>query len=257
MIRSTVEKLTRRLSFRRRLPSDLGHNPIWVSPSAGLRFLFGRMKDTDPALFNLVREFVHRDNIVWDVGANVGVFAFSAAHLAGSDGLVVALEPDGWLVQLLRKSARGQPASSAHVHVIPAAVAQAVDLGAFQIAARSRAASSLKGFGSTQTGGIAEEQIVVTVSLDWLSERYSAPDVLKIDVEGAELEVLRGAEALLERKHPIVLCETSSANSSEVTALLLDKGYRLYDGGVSKEERRELSSSPWNTIALPACEASH
>jgi FkbM family methyltransferase len=251
MIRTAAEKLTRRMCFRRRLPSDLGHNAIWVSPSAGLRFLFGRMMDTDPALFNLVREFVHRENVVWDVGANVGLFAFSAAHLAGSRGMVVALEPDGCLVQLLRRSARIQSASSAPVHVIPAAVALAVDLATFQIASRSRAANSLKGYGSTQTGGVAEEQIVVTISLDWLSERYPAPDVLKIDVEGAELEVLRGAEALLDRKRPIVLCETSSANSAEVAALLLSKGYRLYDGGVSNGERTELRSAPWSTVALP------
>jgi FkbM family methyltransferase len=210
------------------------------------------MKRIDPGLFNLVREFVQRGNVVWDVGANIGLFTFSAAHLAGSNGRVVALEPDAWLVQLLRRSARIQPAASAPVDIIPAAVAHAVDLRTFQIAARSRAANSLKGYGSTQTGGIAEEEIVVTVSLDWLSDKYPAPDILKIDVEGAELEVLRGAEALLEEKHPIVLCETSSANSSEVSALLLEKGYRLYDGGVSKGERRELSSAPWSTVALPA-----
>lgn len=252
MIRTATEKLTRRVCFRRRLPSDLGHNPIWVSPSAGLRFLFGRMKETDPVLFNLAREFVHRGNVVWDVGANVGLFAFSSAHLSGSKGTVVALEPDAWLVQLLRRSSLAQPASCAPVHIIPAAVAQSVDLRTFQIAARSRATNSLKGYGSTQTGGVAEEQIVVTVSLDWLSERYALPDVLKIDVEGAELEVLRGAEALFERKRPLLLCEISGETSSEVTRLLLSKGYRLYDGVTSKEERKELSSAPWTTIALPA-----
>lgn len=251
MIRAATEKLTRKMCFRRRLPSDFGRNPIWVSPSAGLRFLFGGINDADPVLFNLAREFVRRDNVIWDVGANVGLFAFSAAHLAGLRGMVVALEPDMWLVQLLRRSARIQPASSAPVHVIPAAVAQTVDLRTFQIAARTRAANSLQGYGSTQTGGVAEEQIVVTVSLDWLSERYPAPDVLKIDVEGAELEVLRGAERLLDRKRPIVLCETSSANSTEVAGLLLDKGYRLYDGDVSNRERTELRSAPWSTVALP------
>jgi FkbM family methyltransferase len=251
MIRTTTEKLTRGLSLRRRLPSDLGHNPIWVSPSAGLRFLFGRMKEADPVLFNLAREFVHRDNIVWDIGANVGLFAFSSAYLSGPGGVVVAFEPDAWLVQLLRRSSKMQPASCAPVQVIPVAVAQSVDLRTFQIAARSRATNSLKGYGSTQTGGVAEEQIVVTVSLDWLCERYASPDVLKIDVEGAELEVLKGAEALLARKRPIVLCETSEEASSDVTRLLQTKGYRIFNGEIPKGERKELSSAPWTTIALP------
>jgi FkbM family methyltransferase len=251
MIRTTTEKLTRKMCFRRRLPDDLGRNPIWVSPSAGLRFLFHRMSEIDPVLFNLVREFVHKDSVVWDVGASVGLFAFSSAALSGSSGLVVALEPDAWLVQLLRRSSLTQSPSSAPVHIIPAAVAQSVDLRAFHLAARSRSTNSLKGYGSTQTGGIAEEQTVVTVSLDWLSERYALPDVLKIDVEGAELEVLKGAEAVFERRRPILLCETSGETQSEVTRLLLSKGYRLYDGEILNRPRKELSSAPWNTIALP------
>ncbi|HXU38816.1 MAG TPA: FkbM family methyltransferase [Blastocatellia bacterium] len=209
------------------------------------------MKEIDCVLFNLAREFVHKDNVVWDVGANVGLFAFSAAYLAGANGLVVALEPDEWLVQLLRRSSRAQSPVCAPVHAVPAAVAEAVDLRTFHIAARSRATNSLKGYGSTQTGGVAEEQIVVTVTLDWLSERYALPDVLKIDVEGAELEVLRGAEVLLERKRPIVLCETSGETSSEVTKLLLKKGYRIYNGEIPKGERKELRAAPWTTIALP------
>src|SRR6267142_4647235 len=134
MIRTATEKLTRTLCFRRRLPGDLGNNPIWVSPSAGLRFLFGRMKEVDPVLFNLAREFVHKDAVVWDVGANVGLFAFGSAYLSGPRGLVVALEPDAWLVQLLRRSSIGQPASCAPVHIVPAAVARSVDLRTFHIA---------------------------------------------------------------------------------------------------------------------------
>ena len=251
-MRTVVEKLTRRMCFRRRLPEDLGRNRIWVSPSAGLRFLFGRMKEADPVLFNLAREFVHRDNVVWDVGANVGLFTFSSAYLSGLRGVVIALEPDAWLVHLLRRSSLAQPASCAPVHVIPAAVGQSVDLRTFHIAARSRATNSLKEYGSTQTGGVAEEQIVITVSLDWLSERYPLPDVLKIDVEGAELEVLRGAEQLLERRRPLLLCEISGETSFETTKLLLSKGYRLYDGGISRAERKELSCASWTTIALPA-----
>src|SRR5205807_3129748 len=137
-------------------------------------------------------------------GANVGLFAFSSAYLSGPRGLVVALEPDAWLVQLLRRSSIGQPASCAPVHIVPAAVAQSVGLRTFNIAARSRSTNSLNGYGSTQTGGIAEEQIVMTVSLDWLSERYLLPDILKIDVEGAELEVLKGAEALFEKRRPVL-----------------------------------------------------
>lgn len=252
MLRTATERLTRRVCFRRRLPTNFGRGAVWVSPSAGLRFLFSHIKSIDPSLFNWVREFVRKDNIVWDIGANVGLFSFSSAHLAGSNGLIVAIEADPWLVQLLRKSSRLQPSSSAPVHIVSAAVAKSVDLRTFHIASRSRSTNYLMGYGSTQAGEVAETQIVVTVSLDWLSERYGLPDLIKIDVEGAELEVLLGASTLLEKKRPILLCEVTAETAAEVTRFLRKKEYRLFDGDVSAAARKELDSAPWNTIALPA-----
>jgi FkbM family methyltransferase len=209
------------------------------------------MSEIDPGLFNLLKEFVHKDNVVWDVGANVGLFAFGAAHLSGPNGLVVALEPDAWLVQLLRRSSLNLSPLSSPVYIIPAAAARSVDLRTFNLAARSRATSFLDGYGSTQSGGVAEKYTVITLSLDWLSERYPLPDILKIDVEGAELEVLKGATGLLDKKRPTLLCEVSAETSDEVTALLSSKGYLLYNGDLAREDRKQLISASWNTIALP------
>ncbi len=128
--------------------------------------------------------------MVWDVGANVGLFSFAAASLAGPEGRVVALEPDAWLVQLLRRSASRQPAGSAPVEVVPAAIAAALSVRTLCLASRSRAANYLADFGTIQTGGSREQQSVIAVTLDWLLESFPVPSVVKIDVEGAELEVL-------------------------------------------------------------------
>ena len=251
VIRRATERLTRGMRFRRKLPKAFGCSPIWVSPSAGLAYLFKSMDKIDPVLLGVAMEFVKKKNVVWDIGANVGLFAFSAAYLAGKNGFVVALEADAALVQLLRRSTRIQPAMSAPVRIVPAAVAGSVDLKTFHIASRSRSANFLEGYGSSQIGGTAEEQTVVTISIDWLAERCPLPDILKIDVEGAELEVLNGANKLLDKKRPILLCEVSTEGSLEITQLLLRRGYRIYDGEVCSSQRRELSYAPWCTIAIP------
>ena len=115
-------------------------------------------------------------------------------------GLVVALEPDAWLVQLLRRSALEQPAGSASVQVVPAAVASEMSIRTLCLADRSRASNHLAEFGTTQTGGVREQQSVVAVTLDWLLESLPAPSVVKIDVEGAELEVLKGAHRGCSRR---------------------------------------------------------
>ncbi len=251
MMRAAAEKLTRGLCYRKRMPKEFGRNPIWVSPSAGLKYLLKGIASVDPVLFRLAREFIKSGNVVWDIGANLGLFTFAAAHVSGKSGLVIALEPDVWLVQLLRRSCLIQSAASAPVQVIPAAAAQSVDLRTFCIARRARSANFLKGYGSSQTGGVVEEQIAITLTLDWLAERLPHPDVLKIDVEGAELEVLNGAIGLLERKRPILLCEVSSEISQAVTKLLRANRYKIYNGEIDRGQRAELSSAPWSTIAIP------
>jgi FkbM family methyltransferase len=250
MLRRLLERATRKSTFRRRLPAAAGGGPIVVSGSAGLKYLLRSMDEVDPALVRLAREFVRPGHVVWDIGANIGLFAFAAAHLAGVKGKVFAFEPDVWLVQLLRRSAALQSPGSASVDIIPAAVARACELRTFHIAARSRATNSLAGYGHAQTGGVAETQTVLTVTLDWLAAETAPPDVLKIDVEGAELEVLRGGVELLRGRNPVLLCEVGADSSPEISALLHDLGYRLYDGECADAQRPEVDRAPWNTIAL-------
>jgi FkbM family methyltransferase len=252
VLRRMTENLTRDWVVRRRLPSDFARVPIHVSPSAGLRYLFRPMDAVDPVLLNLVKEFVEPGSVVWDVGANVGLFSFAAASLAGPEGRVVALEPDAWLVQLLRRSASRQPPGSASVQVVPTAIASSLSVRTLCLASRSRAANYLAEFGTIQTGGSREEQSVIAVTLDWLLESFPAPSVVKIDVEGAELEVLDGARRLFETARPVILCEVIPDSSAAVTEFLSSYDYRIYDGEVSSPRREALKNAPWSTIALPS-----
>lgn len=251
MIRSFLERTTYHLSFQRRLPAEYGRVPLVVTPSAGLRYLLRSMTHADPILCALAKQYVHSNAVVWDVGANIGLFSFLSAHFAGAGGRVFSFEPDTWLVQLLRRTRKLQSPASAPVTVVPVAIADSVEIREFNIAQRSRSTNFISGYGSSQTGDIAETQTVLSVSLDWLSARLPAPDVLKIDVEGAELEVLKGASRLLTEIRPVILCEVCSARSPEVTSLLHAHGYRLFDGEVPQDQRREVQTANWSTVAIP------
>jgi hypothetical protein len=101
------------------------------------------------------------------------------------------------------------------------------------------------------TGGVRETQTVLTVSIDWLATQILAPDVIKIDAEGAELRILSGARELLASKRPRIICEVGKENEDGVASLLGDLGYVLYDGAVPKRERKPVSGAPWTTLALP------
>jgi FkbM family methyltransferase len=252
VLRGMIEHFTRNWVIRRRLSAEFAKAPIHVTPSAGLRYLFRSMDTVDTVLLELVREVVRPGDVVWDIGANVGLFSFAAASRAGPDGLVVALEPDAWLVQLLRRSTLEQSSSSAVVRVVPAAVASEVSIRTLCLANRSRAANYLAEFGTTQTGGAREEQSVVAVTLDWLLESQPAPRVVKIDVEGAELEVLKGARRLFEEVRPVVLCEVIPSSEASVTSFLESCDYRIFDGETPASDRLPLPVAPWSTLAIPA-----
>jgi len=96
------------------------------------------------------------------------------------------------------------------------------------VAARNRATSYLSGFGTSQTGGSRRAITVRTTTLDDLERSFSSPDVIKIDVEGAEVPVLCGGAEVLARR-PTLLVEVASENADAVDAILRPLGYRYRD----------------------------
>ncbi len=252
MLRTIAEHLSRSQSFRYRLPEIYGGCRFYVTPESGLRYwLPNRAIKADEALLRSAVETVKLGSLVWDVGANMGLFSFAAAGLAGVQGRVYAFEPDAVMARLLRRSARLNP-QAAPVEVIPCAVAQDLGLAQFEIAQRSRASNALEGFQLSQGGGVRELETVLTVSLDWLAERIPPPDVLKIDVEGAELVVFRGARQLLKTKRPVLLFEMTRSNWDEESRLLGDLGYTLYDSELPSGERKPLTGPAYNILGIPS-----
>lgn len=248
-LRALAEQAGHRLVVRRHLPPPFERVSFYTSPEGGLRYLRPSLAGVDPTLLSLVTELVVPGSVVWDIGANVGLFTFASAAASGPRGLVVAVEPDTWLVDLLRRSARLR-GDLAPVTVVPAAAGAAAGLQRFHLARRNRATNYLDGYGTTQTGGSREAQVVPVMAIDGLAEVSPWPDVVKIDVEGAELLALGGATETL-RHRPVVICEVAGENSAEVHARLTALGYRVQDGSLAAPERTDLGQAPPQTLALP------
>ena len=192
MLRTMIEQTTHRIVIRRRLPSPFDAARIYSSSEGGLRYLRPRLDDVDPILLRLAAEVIRPGHVVWDIGANLGLFSLAASVAAGPGGHVLAVEPDAVLVGLLRRSAAVNHGQS-EVQVLPVAAADCLGVARFHIARRNRSTSHLDGFGTTQTGGVRTTELVPTVTLDWLASHFPLPDVIKIDVEAAEVKVLAGA----------------------------------------------------------------
>jgi len=233
-VRLILKKLSRGVVLKRHLPSEFGGAPMFVSPESTLGYWRCDLGKIDPFLLSMVRELVRSEMTVWDIGANVGLFSFAAAALGSR---VLAVEADTWLAGLLHRSVllNGLP-----VTVLPAAVADAPGISALHYSDHGRASNSLVGSGPTQS--------VVTITLYWILDHFSAPQVLKIDVEGMEYAVLRGAGKLLQLR-PIILCEVTRHHDC-VGQLLRDAGYTLY--AARELNRHPLQKPSYDTLALPS-----
>jgi FkbM family methyltransferase len=250
-LRSAIERLSRGVVLERSLPERLGGGRINVSPDSALRYWFRKLENVDPRLLSAAEELVSPGDVVWDIGANVGLFAFSAAGLAGERGRVLAIEPDAWLAGLLHRSAARRNPGAARVDVLQIAVSDEIRLANLMIAARGRSSNHLAEGGNSQSGGVRAAQSTLCVTLDWLLEVYPPPDVLKIDVEGVEMSVLGRAKRILNEARPRIFCEVREGNADTIAALLRDAGYSLFDADVPKVSRKPLSVAAWNSIAYP------
>jgi FkbM family methyltransferase len=149
---------------------------------------------------------------VVDVGANLGYFSVLAARLVGPGGRVIAVEPSSDNCRLLLSSLRDQNITN-------------VDL--FPVACDAETGWAYYSSHVGSNGGLIDDRdllarpgvVVPTFRLDDLVQ--GPVGLLKLDVEGAEGRVLRGATALIERDRPIVTSELKQEMLERVSEMSL------------------------------------
>jgi FkbM family methyltransferase len=161
--------------------------------------------------------------VLYDVGANLGFFALLGARLAGPEGRVYAFEPVPETAQAIREHAELN--RLANIEVIERAAGASRGRGQLQLV-DDRSWSKLEAFGDhPSTERVVEVELVAIDELVGAGE-LAPPAVVKIDVEGAELEVLRGMAATLATHRPAVICELHGTQR-EFAAFMAQQGYRV------------------------------
>jgi FkbM family methyltransferase len=170
---------------------------------------------------------------VLDVGANVGWYALHLAQaVAAEGGTVTALEPVPATYAMLRRNLALNPELAAAVRTVPTGLGAQAGTVRFFIPAfqGSAAASQSKLFPADENRAV---EVRVERLDDWAPrEGIPDPDLLKCDVEGAELFVLRGAERTLARARPAIMLEMLRKwaakfdyHPDEIIRLLAGHGY--------------------------------
>jgi FkbM family methyltransferase len=188
---------------------------VELDPRLHKEMLSGRF---EPQIQRTIQELLSEGDTAFDVGAHLGYFSLSMATRVGGSGHVVAFEPNPSVAERLRRNVV-QPASSLGSIVTPVATALGAQSGRLPFASGA----------DSSTGRLSPDgdlDVEVT-TLDEVAERFGEPRLVKIDVEGAEVDVLRGGRRLIARRFAAFVIEAHSEHLEQACVRLLESlGYR-------------------------------
>jgi len=232
-------------------------------PAKGLRFNAGQARNFgfilgtyEPEVQKLYACLLRQEMTIYDVGANVGFLSMLAARLVGPTGSVVCFEPLPDNVKAILHNAAINRFEN--ITIVQEALANSDKVSDFLV-------SEDVGWGRLEGHNLpAEGSARIAVGCRTLDSaihghRLRAPDIIKMDIEGGEVEALEGAESVLKEYGPTLLIELHGTNR-DVDAILAKNGYRSYVVG----EKCSILESRWDAfiVAVPKadrrrCEDAH
>lgn len=213
----------------------------------------------------LIDRILRPGMVVFDVGANIGEITMTAARRVGSTGRVYSFEP----MATLHSRLTGHLGLNGLHQVTPIAKGLSDRIGSatiFRAEAPFKDGTRHDGLGTlypTEARGVAAGEIELTTLDQFCSDaKVARIDFIKIDVEGAELAVLKGGLESLKRFRPYLIVEVqpdtaSSAGykSEDIISLLESAGYTFFVIGRKARLRplKELDLTSFhNVLCVPA-----
>ena len=242
-----LRRLPASLPGKARLARSLLHEirsseDVTVESLAGARFVVPHLAEPvgfhllvdgryEPETEDFISTHLSAGDVFVDAGANIGVFTVSAARKVGPRGRVLAVEPSPAVFPYLEQNIRLNHLEN----VLPLRLA--LSDGTHDRVPFYTAPASHFGMGALAPQFHTEPCSVVTKSLDEVVADNALPfvSVLKVDVEGHEFAVFRGARKLLERTPgPAIVfefcdwAEMRFGDPGQAQTFLMDLGYRIW-----------------------------
>ncbi len=208
--------------------------------------------DYEPDVRAALRHFLEPGATFVDCGANIGYFSVLAGHLVGPSGRVVAIEANPATRRLLETNLK---ANGLGVPVACALVAETGEVTLFVPREGGDVYSCLRTGGLVQgteveairVPGRTLDDVVSSMELDRL-------DLLKIDIEGGELDVLQSARHVLRYLRPVVVCEYGAntwpafnATATQLLELLAQVDYSVGVFDVEGKRVLPVEDSVWDS----------
>lgn len=202
----------------------------------------------EPHVARVFRDVLSPGAVAIDVGANIGYFSMLAASRVGPGGRVIALEPNPRNVRLLLASARRN--AFGNVEVVQAAAAE--EFGVARLFSEfSNGQIALDAADLEEAGA----ETVGCVPLASIAARLGRCDLVKLDIEGAELLALRGLFPPAQALRPVLVIEfcpdklrnVSRCDPEALFELLVPLGYRIH--AIGRDGRPSPAGSAHELVA--------
>ena len=185
----------------------------WIATS-GLSFIRG---DFEPYKTKAFLDSYKPGMVLYDIGAHIGYFSIMASAINQAKGQIYSFEPRPSNRAFFEKHAELNGASD--IKLFPYAVGDKEGKVRFNTHAGSATGHV------SESGNIELDMINID---NWINTgKLPSPDYIKIDVEGGEIDVLKGCQNIIETKHPILLVATHSIDLHTWVCNFLDiKNYK-------------------------------
>ena len=231
---------------------DLGFSYPVALRSITHASIWWNKKKLEPRLTNLFEKIIRQlnqkkeDSYFYDVGANIGLYSWLCRKLS-SNRKILAFEPDPKNFELLQMTKENSKIKN--INLFNIALSNRMETVSFQQDTLTSATGMIS---DGQTPWIekylGQETNSIQVNTDYLDNKtFKRQDasLIKIDVEGHELEILRGGEKKLSQCKPLLLIESFPPNLDRVVNFLTKLGYEFWDSDLNKP----LSSQTSNLFA--------
>lgn len=235
--------LGRRLRTRRIPLGPIRGRKIFLSPQISLRMWFGV---DEPWIAQLSQQLLRPGDIVYDLGAHIGYTTVLFAHFLAGTGEVHAFEILPSTAGLLEKTISANGFQNVTIHVVGTGAEKAV----YELPVGPTAMTSL--LAKKQPGQTTERVKVVRLD-DYQQEMaLPLPTLIKMDIERAEIDCLRGSLALIKECRPkMIIAFHSKDLLRQGYDLLTSLDYQLHDqGGQLTSEAIQEIQGPFNYSIL-------
>lgn len=241
LLRSLFYHLLKNIDTSRKV--KYSNKRLYFNSGTNLNLFFQREASIEVGITNNLKSLIKSDFIVYDIGANIGYYTLLFSQIV-INGKVIAFEPDKYNFKYLTKNKKLN--DLANVTLIGKGISSDIGESIFYKDINTGRTSSLeKDTWHPNATRIQKDNVSIT-TLDEVSNTYGIPDLIKCDVEGHEVEVLKGAEKMLSYT-PILMIEVKDFNRKEVTKILSNYNYKFYNAELSYEQ----TSSPSTEIKFP------